>query len=335
MKALSTFQLGKITLKNHFVMAPMCMFKVQKHDGCATDFHRIHYGARALGGMGLIIVESTGVSPEGRITDNDLGLYREEQIQPLSEIVKDAHAAGAKIAIQLNHAGRKSQCTDGVTKIYAPSAIPFSQESRTPLEMSPEEIKKTILDFEKAAIRAKKCGFDGIELHAAHGFLLNEFLNPKTNQRTDKYGDPLVFIAAVIQSVKRVFAGEVWLRVSANDYNVGTVNDLIPIIRHVKKDISCVHVSSGGLFNVKPTAIYPGYQVADAWKIQQECQLPVIGVGLLDQYDLATYFLETQQLDLLALGRGVLKNPNWVIAYANHYQKLNEVENSPYKQAYH
>lgn len=333
MKLLSEYNLGKLSLKNRLVMAPMCMFKVEKHDGIPTEFHRLHYGARAVGDVGLMIVEATAVSPEGRITDADLGLYNDQQIDGFLPIVADAHAAGAKIAVQLNHAGRKSECTDGIEKIYAPSALAFSPEQRVPAALSKEEIQRVIDDFQKTAKRAERCGFDGIELHAAHGFLINQFLSAETNKREDEYADPQVFISAVVKAVRSAFKGEVWLRVSPRDYKDGSVQDIIPILRGLSSEIACVHVSSGGLLPLKPPHIFPGYQIEDASAIRQATALPVIGVGLLEDFALADYVLETGQIDLVALGRGLLRNPYWLFEYAQAHQK-NELVEVAYQGAY-
>ena len=176
------FSLKQLTLKNRVVMPPMCMYSAAD-DGMATDWHVLHYATRAAGQVGLIIVEATGVEPRGRISNRDLGIWSDEHIAGLKRIVDNVHAQGSKIGIQLAHAGRKSEVTN--SRSVAPSAIAFNEECGIPDPLSTEEIQGVIQKFAKAAQRAVAAGFDIIELHAAHGYLINEFLSPLANQRTD------------------------------------------------------------------------------------------------------------------------------------------------------
>lgn len=256
MKIFENNQLAGITLKNRIVMPPMCMYQVANHNGRATDFHFTHYTARAIGQVGLIIVEATGVTPNGRITDECLGLYDDQQIEPLKCIVDGVHQYGSKIAIQLNHAGRKCTAVDGVDEIVGPSQIAYNDEYRTPKGLSIDEIKNVIEAFKQAAIRAEKAGFDGIEIHGAHGYLISEFLSPLVNTRADEYGFPHQgrFLCEVVEAMTSAVSIPVWIRVSTTDYETHgyTVDDLIPILEKVKDKLACIHVSSGGITPVEP-----------------------------------------------------------------------------------
>ena len=189
-----------LKLKNRIVLPPMCQYSVDKKDGIATDWHFVHYVSRAIGGVGLIIVEMTDVEPDGRISDYDLGLWCDEQIEPLKRIVDECHKYGAKVAIQIAHAGRKAE--DAEVPV-APSAIPFDSNSKTPRELSTEEVKEMVEKFRMAIRRALKAGFDAIEIHGAHGYLIHQFHSPLTNKRNDEYGKDLTkFGVDIIKAAK-------------------------------------------------------------------------------------------------------------------------------------
>jgi NADPH2 dehydrogenase len=181
----SEYEIKNLKLKNRIVMPPMCMY-VAPETGMVTDWHVIHYATRAVGGTGLIIVEATAIAPEGRISAKDLGIWEDAHIPGLARIVNSVHENGAKIGIQLNHAGRK--CTVKGMEIEAPSPIPYDEQSEIPKEMTKTDIDETVDEFRRAAIRANKAGFDLLQIHAAHGYLLSEFLSPLTNNREDEYG---------------------------------------------------------------------------------------------------------------------------------------------------
>ncbi len=297
----------------------MCTYQVPSHDGKATSFHHAHYVSVALGGVGLIIVEATAVSPEGRISDEDLGIWDDDQIPALSNLVSAIHGSGSKVALQLAHAGRKCKATDGVTEILAPSPLAFDDTYRTPRAMDERDIERVIDDFRQAARRADMAGFDALEIHAAHGYLINEFITFQVNKRTDLFGDPSLFLSMVLNAVHEVWPKDkdVWIRVSATDYSPHgyDVGYLIPILQKVRPMIDAVHVSSGG---VEPVAfsIYPGYQVSFARDIKEALSLPTIAVGMLSCPDLAEYVLQSGSADLIAVGRGLLRNPNWLLEAA-------------------
>jgi NADPH2 dehydrogenase len=293
-----------------------------------TDFHLAHYGARALGGVGLIIVEATGVSPEGRISAKDLGLWSDEQVAGMKRLVDHCHALGSKVAVQLGHAGRKCEVV-GIEHL-APSAIDFNP-AEYPLarEMTQADIDKVIEDFTAAAGRAAAAGFDGIEIHAAHGYLIHEFLSPLSNERTDAYNGSTEarskLLGEILAGVKSVWPRErpIWMRISATDHSAGglDLDETVRIVDLVKDELDAVHVSTGGLITV-PIHLYHGYQVKYAETIRASSGLPVIAVGLIDSFELVQSILEDERADFVALGRALLRNPQWVHAAAAKRKKL-------------
>lgn len=307
-----SYKIGDLELKNRIVMAPMCMFCALE-EGMVTDFHVLHYGTRAVGGVGLVTVEATAISPEGRISANDLGIWSDEHIEGLKRIVDIVHANGAKAAIQIGHAGRK--CTVKGLTIEAPSAIAFSEEYAVPKEMTREEIQETVEEFKQAAVRAEKAGFDMIQIHGAHGYLLSEFLSPLTNQREDEYGgsyeNRVRIVGEVLDAVRTVWKKPVELRVSAEDYAEGgnQAEDLAAMINLIKeKGIDSVNVSTGGVVNVLPKA-FPGYQISHAKVIKEKTGLPVCGGGLILSAEAAKDVVEKEGLDQVYFARLLLRNP--------------------------
>ena len=314
MKAYEPFSIRDLELKNRIVMPPMCMYSAP--DSVPTDFHLVHYGARALGGVGLIIVEATGVLPEGRISDNDLGLWEDSQIGPLAKIVDEVHARGAKIALQLNHAGRK--CGARAEKIYGPSPLNYSGDGRyqDPVEMSAGDIRFVADAFASAAGRALKAGFDAVEVHGAHGYLLSQFLSPLSNVRKDSYGgspsNRSRFLREVVDAVRSRWPEEkpLFLRVSASDYSDGgvTPEGMAEMLKDSLEGVDVVHVSSGGVTPLPPP-VYPGYQISFAELIKKECSVPTIAVGLITTIEMVEEVLGNKRADLVALGRELLRNP--------------------------
>lgn len=311
----SSIQIGKLELKNRIVMAPMCTQEVREKDGIITDFHKVHYGARALGGVGLINIEATAVEPNGRISVYDLGLWNEHQAEKLKELVGLLHGFGAKVAIQLAHAGRKAV---GVEKVIAPSAVAFPGYEM-PTEMSTEDIKEVVECFRRSASYAAGAGVDVIEIHAAHGYLINQFLSPLSNHRKDLYGGNLInrylLLKEVITVIKEVFSGSLWVRISADEYEEtgNQREDFIQIATWLREEgIDVVDISSGGVTEKYPDHIYAGYQVPLAAGIKAGAKIPVAAVGLLNDPKLAEYVLQSEQADLICLGRPLLSNPNWL-----------------------
>jgi NADPH2 dehydrogenase len=327
----SPFYIKNLEIKNRIVMAPMCMYSADK-EGNPNDWHFTHYTSRAVGGVGLILFEATAVEKRGRISDRDLGLWKDEQIEGLKRIVDACKKHGAKVGVQLAHAGRKSE--DMSEPCIAPSPIAFGSQYRTPVEMSREDIKTVVAAFGKAALRADKSGFDVIEIHAAHGYLINEFLSPLTNKRDDEYGgsdeNRARFLKEVLQEVRTVWPKEkpIIVRVSAEEYAQGgnCDNTIADIIKSLKLGgIDLVDVSSGGVVETSPK-VYPGYQVKFAETIKNKAQVPVIAGGLITSPLMAEEILRNERADLIFLGRELLRNPYWPLKAA---KELNQEINWP------
>lgn len=333
---LSPVKMAGLSLKNRVVMPPMCMYEVQKEDGVVTPFHFAHYGSRAIGQVGLIIIEATAVHPEGRLTSQDLGLWNDAQAKELKKLVDSLHFLGAKVGIQLNHGGRKAK---DASAPVAPSAIPFSEAYQKPVEMTIEQVKQTQKDFVLAAKRAIQAGVDMIEIHGAHGYLINEFLSPLTNRRQDVYGGSLKnryrFVKEIINEIRQFYQESLWIRLSLSDY-VSEQNSLKQwqvIAQWLEADgIDCIDVSTGGLIDTKPNiAIHGGYQVPFATTLKQVVTIPVVAVGLLDNPGLCEFLLQTKQTDLVAVGRGLLRNANWL---ADASKALGDTSFKVYNQSY-
>ena len=317
-KLFTPYTLKNLTLKNRIMMAPMCMYSA-KDDGLVTDWHKTHYTTRAVGGVGLVVLEATGVEPRGRISENDLGIWHDEHIAGLKEIADAVHQNGAKVGIQLAHAGRKSD-TSG-DPIIAPSPIPYSDAYREPLEMTLDDIKSVTEAFVAATIRAEKAGFDIIEIHAAHGYLINSFLSPLTNKRTDAYGGDLIkcsrFLKEILEAVGKVWPKEkpIIVRVSGEDYQDGGNHpeDLGQILKYLKEsgvEIDIINVSSGGVVSVRPKT-FPGYQVKIAETISEISGYPVIAGGLITEPEHAEEIIQNNRADMVFFARELLRNPYW------------------------
>lgn len=317
MRMLDEFAIKGLTLKNRVVLPPMDTYSAGE-DGRATPFHLVHYGSRALGGAGLIILEATAITPKGRITDRCLGLWEEEQIPGLREIADFLTSQGTVPGIQLNHAGRKSQAKGA--PILAPSPLAFSEEYRVPAEMTLEEIREAVGQFGEAARRAREAGFRFLEVHGAHGYLISTFLSPLTNKREDAYGGSREnrsrFLREVLLEVRKHWPEELplGLRVSASDYLEGgmTPEEMTEILLGVRELLDVVHVSSGGVA-LAPIRPYPGYQVGFAQTIREGTGLPVIAVGLITTWQMAEEILMNSRADLVALGRELFRNPNFTL----------------------
>ncbi|HQT81187.1 MAG: oxidoreductase [Ferrovum sp. 37-45-19] len=327
----SPYQLGSLSLANRLVIAPMCQYSAV--DGIAQDWHLMHLGRLAISGAGLVIVEATGVNPEGRITPFCLGLYNDEQEAALGRIVAFAREFGqAKMAIQLAHAGRKASTRrpwdpgspyspeEGGWQTWAPSAIKFYEESLTPHPMSIEDLETVKQDFVNSAIRAERAGFKAIELHGAHGYLIHQFLSPLSNQRQDQYGGSLEnrmrYPLEILSAVKHALSAEmvVGMRISAVDWAPGglTIEESITFSQECeKRGAGFIHVSTGGLVAHQQIPVGPGYQVEHAQAIKQNVNIPTMAVGLITHSAQAETILKSEQADMIAIARAALKNPHW------------------------
>ena len=327
----SPYEMKGLQLKNRVVMPPMCQYSVTNKDGVATDWHYVHYVSRAIGGASLIIIEMTDVEPDGRISDYDLGLWSDDQIPALKRIVDACHQYGAKVGIQIGHAGRKA--VDAKEPV-APSAIPFDENSKTPRALSTDEVKEMVEKFRLAAQRAVKAGVDTIELHGAHGYLIHQFTSAYTNKRTDEYGQELTkFGKEVIQATKNEIPEDMPLimRISGREYVEGGygINEAIEFGREFQKaGVDMFHVSAGGEGPIA-AAGRPGthvaYQVPLARAIKEALNIPVIAVGRLDEPELANSVVGNEDADLVAVGRAMLRNPYWALEAATVLHKEIEI----------
>ncbi|MFK3935936.1 NADH:flavin oxidoreductase/NADH oxidase [Alkalihalobacillus sp. NPDC078783] len=322
-----SFTFKGLELKNRIMMSPMCQYSVPKKDGVATDWHYIHYVSRAIGGAGLVMVEMTDVEPDGRISDYDLGLWSDEQIPALKRIVDGIHEHGAKAAIQIAHAGRKAE--DAELPV-APSAIPFDENSKTPRELTTEEVYDLIEKFRLSVRRAVQAGFDVIEIHGAHGYLIHQFHSPLTNKRNDEFGKDLTKFGSEILKVAKKEIPEnrpLLMRISAKEYVDGgyDINGAIDLAKAYKEaGADIFDISSGGEGQIaawgKP-GTHAAYQVPLARDIKKALDVPVIAVGRLDEPTLANAVIGTQDADIVAVGRGMLRNPYWALEAAKQLRK--------------
>jgi len=317
---LSPYKIEHLELKNRVVMPPMCMYKADEN-GKVNDFHLTHYGARAMGGVGLIITEATAVEPRGRISDNDLGLWDDAQIEGHQKLNALCHSFGAKMAIQLAHAGRKSLCAHSIP--IAPSSLLFSESGgfKQPHALHVKEMDEIKTAFVEASKRAQKAGYDILEIHAAHGYLLCEFLSPITNQRTDCYGGSLEnrcsLVIEICDMVKKAVALPLIVRVSADEWVEGgwNVSDTIFLSQKLKSiGVVMMHVSAGGNNAIQPQMpeLKPLYQTPNAQKIKKEVGISTIAVGLITTAVQGEALLQNGTCDLVAYGRELLRNPNFV-----------------------
>lgn len=320
-----------VTFKNRIGMSPMCQYSA--NEGVANDWHLVHYGSRAVGGAGLIILEASAVSPEGRITPYDLGIWSDEQIPQLQKITSFIHSNGSVAGIQIAHAGRKASHdkptnggkqlppTQGGWQTFGPSPIPFDPEELSPKELDKNGIEHIKMRFQAAALRAKKAGFRLLEIHAAHGYLIHEFLSPLSNTRNDEYGgsfeNRIRLLTEIVDAVKNEWTNELPLivRLSATDWTEGgwnpeeTVN-LSEILR--QKGVDLIDCSTGGnIYNAK-IKLAPGYQVEFSEAIRKT-GIKTATVGLIKSAEQINNILENDQADIVLLGRELLRNPYFTL----------------------
>ncbi|WP_019414517.1 NADPH dehydrogenase NamA [Paenisporosarcina sp. TG20] len=322
-KLFEEYTIKDVTFKNRIVMAPMCMYSSHNQDGQVEDWHRVHYSTRAVGQVGLIILEASAVLPQGRISAQDLGIWSDDHTSGLTELVNSMKLHGSKTGIQLAHAGRKAT-VDGDT--FGPSPLAFNYHYKTPIEMTKADITETIEAFKLSAIRAKKAGFDVIELHGAHGYLINEFLSPLTNKRTDDYGGSVEnryrLLRETIDAVRSVWEGPLFVRISAHDYSEGgmTPEAYVTMTKWMKEqDVDLIDVSSGA--NV-PAAIdsYPGYQVKFSETIKHQTPIATGAVGMITSPLQAEEILKNDRADMILLARELLRDPYWAYRAAKELQ---------------
>lgn len=302
------------------MMSPMIQLSASR-EGIASDWHLAHYGARAVGGVGLIMLEATAVESRGRITEYDLGIWDDRHVEGLARIVSFCKAHGAAIGVQLAHAGRKAWSRNngiGPEQAVGPSALPFEPHWPMPRELSAEEIEDLVDLFANAARRAVAAGFDVVELHGAHGYLINQFISPLSNLRDDEYGGDderrLTFPRRVAQAVREVWGDRpLFMRVSATDYADGgiDIHRMVKIARAMNEvGVDLIDCSSGGTTPQQPPA-WRGYQIPFAETIRRQAGVMTAAVGLITKPELAEEIVRNGRADLVALGRELLRHPYW------------------------
>jgi len=325
---LSPFDIKNVHLKNRIVVSPMCQYSAE--DGFANDWHLVHLGGRAVGGAALVIQEATSVSPEGRISPVDLGIWSDEHITFLKRITAFIRENGAVPGIQLAHAGRKAsfdtpwngskQITEeeGGWKTVAPSAIPHQEGTVAPEALTAEGIEKILADFRSATKRCIEAGYEVLELHAAHGYLLHQFLSPLSNQRTDQYGgsfeNRIRFVLEVVAATQEVWPAEnpLFVRISATDWAEGgwSPEESVKLSAILKEQgVDLIDCSSGGNVSYQQIPLSPGYQVPFAEDIKKQTGIPTGAVGLITDARQAEEILQEGKADLIFLARELLRDP--------------------------
>ncbi len=310
-------KIKNVELKNRIVMSPMCMHSATP-DGHITDWLKTHYTSRALGQTGLIFLESLVISKQGLIGPGDIGIWDDGHVKGLSELVDLIHSYGTKVGAQISHAGRQTYIPDGEEfDRLAPSAIPFGEGFPTPTALNAEQIEDVIKEFGIAAKRVKDAGFDILEIHTAHGYLLGEFLSPLANERTDQYGgspeNRYRIVSRIIQEVKQYWDGPLFVRISSTDYKEGgnTPESFIQYAKWMQEEgVDLVDCSSGGIAPIKVDA-YPNYQVPAAELIKKEVGIMTGAVGVIESGKQAEEILKNNRADLIFVGRAILRDPFW------------------------
>ena len=331
MNVIKQFNIKSVSFRNRIGMAPMCQYSA--HNGLVADWHLQHYASRAVGGVGLVIVEAAAVVPEGRITPYDLGLWSDEHIPSLTKLASLIKEAGAVAAIQLAHAGRKAShdkpsnggkflsMENGGWQTVAPSPIAFEKSEETPIQLDAVGISSVVSAFRDAAIRVRKAGFQVAEIHAAHGYLLHQFLSPLSNKRKDEYGgsyeNRIRLLLEVVAAVKSVWPDELplFVRLSATDWTVGgwTEDETVRLASILKeRGVDLIDCSSGGNVADAKIPVGPGYQLAFAESVRSS-GIMTSAVGLINRRDQIEYVLQNGKADIVLLGRELLRNPYFVM----------------------
>lgn len=324
-----------VTFSNRIWVSPMCQYSAI--DGVATKWHDVHIGSFATGGTGLIMMEATGVVPEGRISTACLGLWNDAQTERLKPIVQFAHSMATKIGIQLAHAGRKGSCLppwsdhpmaskeEGGWDCVAPSAISFGGKYPVPKALTKEEIHELVAAFAISAKRAVTAGFDLVEIHAAHGYLIHQFLSPISNQRGDEYGGSFEnrarFILEISKAVRNAIPDSMplFVRISASDWleDGWTIDESVELCKLLKEvGVDLIDVSSGGTSSGAPVPVGPGYQVPFATRIRKESKIPTCAVGLITESNQADEIVKNGEADAVMMAREFLRNPRWPLQAA-------------------
>jgi 2,4-dienoyl-CoA reductase-like NADH-dependent reductase (Old Yellow Enzyme family) len=329
---LSPLTIRGITLRNRIGVSPMCQYSSK--DGLANDWHLVHLGSRASGGAGLVMVEATAVTAQGRISPGDMGIWSDAHIEPLARIARFVESQGAVSAIQLAHAGRKASCdlpwtggarltkAQGGWDVIAPSPEPFHEGDPPSLALSIAEIDSVVNDFAEAAKRALRAGFQVIEIHSAHGYLLHEFLSPLSNRRTDKYGGSLEnrlrLVVRVAETLRGLMPSDMPLftRISATDWVEGgwDIEQSVALAKVLKsKGVDLIDASSGAIVPKAHIPVGKGFQVPYARRIRVEADMMTAAVGMITEVDHANEIITGGDADLVFLAREMLREPYWAI----------------------
>lgn len=330
---LTPYATRGVTLRNRIVMSPMCQYSAE--EGLADDWHLVHLGSRAVGGVGLVIVEATAVTPEGRISPGDMGIWGEQHIEPLARIARFVQSQGAVAGIQLAHAGRKASCeqpwkggaslktaSHGGWAVIGPSAIPFNEGDPIPAPLDEAGIDRVVAAFEDATRRALRAGFRVIEIHAAHGYLLHEFLSPLSNQRNDRWGGSLEnrmrLALRVASQLRQIIPQDLplFVRISATDWVEGgwDIEQSIVLAGELKRiGVDLIDVSSGALVPKAQIPVSKGYQVPLARRIREEAGICTGAVGLITEPQHANEIITGGDADLVFIGRELLREPYWAL----------------------
>lgn len=343
------FALREVTLQNRLVMSPMCQYSAV--DGTVNDWHLVHLGSRALGGSGLVITEMTDISPEGRISTGCAGMYKPEHVDAWKRVVDFVHAnSDAKIAVQLAHAGRKAACTppwlggkplpaDEAWEIIAPSAIPFSPESQTPRQMGRDDMDRLIDAFAEGARMADAAGFDMIEIHGGHGYLLSSFISPLSNTRNDEYGGPLEnrmrFPLEVFRAIRANWpeGKPISMRISAFDWEDGgtQVSDAVEIGRMMKAaGLDILDVSSGNVTSTARPRVEGLFQTPFSEEVRGKAGIPTITVGNVSGPEQLNEIIAMGRADLCAMAKGQLYDP----FFAHHAARTLGVDDRSWPKQY-
>lgn len=341
-----------VTFRNRIGVSPMCQYSSE--DGFANDWHLVHLGSRAVGGAALVIVEATAVTPEGRISPEDMGIWKDEHIEPLARIARFIQAQGSVPGIQIAHAGRKASTAapwkgdrsvspeqGGWTPLLAPSALAFDEESQIPKAMTAEDIQTLKQAFADAAKRALQAGFKVLEIHAAHGYLLHEFLSPLSNQRTDEYGGPYEnrtrLLKETVQTAQTVWPENLplFVRISATDWVEGGWDEhqSVKLSAELKAlGVDLIDTSSGALVPYAKIPSGPNYQVPFSEKIRQDARIATAAVGLITKPQQADDIIQQGQADMVFLARELLRDPYWPL-HAAHELGVNMPWPNQYERA--
>lgn len=327
-KLFEPLRIKDVEFMNRLVVSPMCEYSSE--DGFANDWHLVHLGSRAVGGAGLILTEANAVSPEGRISPADLGIWKDEHIEFLSRIVSFIHQHGSVAGTQLAHAGRKASVDspwrggkvlsddEGGWQTVAPSSVPFKEGDKIPHELSVEEIRKVVDDFRDATVRSLKCGFKVVEIHAAHGYLINEFFSPVSNLRKDNYGgsfeNRIRVLMEILEAVQSVWPDSLplFVRITASEWseNGWTIEDSVRLAKEMKmKGVDLIDCSSGGNVHRAKIEVGPLYQVPFAERVKKEAGIMTGAVGLITTAQQCEEILQAGKADMIFLARQMLRDP--------------------------